>query len=185
MINGRDDWLSPAGFVAGIGEPVSISDVVSGPVFEVSDVPDAIKAGGYGDAYRAGERAKAARDLAKTTAELLENSIAVGWPNPSDVCARVGAAFQSGSSLIVMDPLLADLNMGAIFTIDGVFAWNRSECEPTSWLRKFIVTAKAEIGHRVIHLYPPIVGEADPAHRTVAALPMGRVCVRIGSYPSA
>jgi hypothetical protein len=85
----------------------------------------------------------------------------------------VNASYQSGSSLVV-HALPCDLAVGDIITIANVYAVARADKQPLDRLRDFVVTAHAQKGHTVIHLYPPIIGNEDPHYQTVVKLPMNR-----------
>lgn len=91
---------------------------------------------------------------------------------------RVWASNQSGNALTV-EPLPHALNLGDVFTIDGVFAWHRVDNTPTRHLRQFVIVKRAGPEHRVVHLYPPIIGEHDPRYRTIVDYPMNRAVVRV------
>lgn len=91
---------------------------------------------------------------------------------------RVWASNQSGNALTV-EPLPHVLRLGDVLTIENVNVWHRLDNTPTRRLRQFVVVAQAEPGHRVVHLYPPIVGEHDPRYRTVVDYPMNQAIVRV------
>jgi len=65
----------------------------------------------------------------------------------------VEASNQSGCALVV-HPLSKALDVGTVFTIAGVDRYRLAfdDCVPV----EFIVTRRAEVGHTVIFLYPPI-----------------------------
>lgn len=91
---------------------------------------------------------------------------------------RVWSSHQSGYGLTV-EPLPGVLRLGEVITIDGVECWHRIDNTPTRWLRQFVVTRRAEPGHRVLFLYPPIIGEHDSQYRTVVELPMNKAQIRV------
>lgn len=91
---------------------------------------------------------------------------------------RVWSSHQSGMMLMV-DPLPGELIVGDMITIDGVERWYRGDNTPTRRSRQFVITHRAEPGHRVVSLYPPIIGEHNPRHRTVVELPMNRAQIRL------
>lgn len=92
-----------------------------------------------------------------------------------ELIATVDASYQSGAGLIV-DPLTVALNVGDIITIAGVKAWHRRGGRPADHLRQFVVTAKAERGHRAMFVYPTLDGHGH--YRTVDQLPMNRAEIR-------
>lgn len=110
------------------------------------------------------------------TAALAVSAPAVARALAVGPLTTVDASFQSGTSLFVR-PLSEPLNVGDVFTIEGVDAWLRVEGRKTKRSRKFVITAKAEAGQRVIHLYPPIDGQGR--YRTVDQLPMNHAEVRL------
>jgi hypothetical protein len=93
--------------------------------------------------------------------------------------ARVCASHQTGCMLVV-ERLVEPLDVGTVFTIDGVIEWREpNEREVGARLREFIITAPAEVGHTVIMFYPPIAHiDSMQRRRTVVGLPINGACIR-------
>lgn len=116
----------------------------------------------------------AAPAIVRAGSLMPANSGLIAAPAP----IRVWASNQSGRALTV-EPLPSVLQLGDVITIDDVYAWYRPDNTPIRRLRQFVVMAQAEPGHRVVHLYPPIIGEHDSRHRTVVGYPMNQAIVRV------
>jgi hypothetical protein len=127
MIN-RDDWLSPAAFVARI-------DLDAKPVDNVV--------------------VRVQRHSAENAQYLPRKVLTVREKTPLFVnaAAIIDGSHQSGSHIVVKS-LEKPMRVGTVFTIEGVTWYSLQWDENKS--REFIVVSAAEIGHTVIALYPPI-----------------------------
>lgn len=94
----------------------------------------------------------------------------------------VWSSNQTGYQLSV-NPLQMGLQVGDVFTIDGVFALNRISKLPTEHLRQFVVTANAEEKHRILSIYPGIIpAHVDEHYATVDAPPKNNAKVRLVAW---
>lgn len=92
----------------------------------------------------------------------------------------VNGAAQAGGTLVT-DGWSAGttLNVGAVFTIDGVFAVNDQTKEPYSYLKQFVVIAKNAAGAaQTLQISPAIVGPGD-ARSNVSALPADDALINV------
>lgn len=78
----------------------------------------------------------------------------------SATTAVVQGADQTGPTLAI-DAITGTLNVGDIFTIEGVLAANRVTKESTGELRQFVVTVAVANGDTSIALYPSIIPAVD------------------------
>lgn len=91
--------------------------------------------------------------------------------------ATVNASHQIGNSLVIT-ALNGTLQAGDIITIEGVNGLSRIDPESEIGLRRFVVTALAERGNTVIHIYPAIVPKGID-HPTVKNLPLNKAEVKM------
>lgn len=85
----------------------------------------------------------------------------------------VDGADQGGSTLVTKDwGAGSTLNVGDIFTIDGVYAVNAQTKQPYDYLQQFVVTeASPASTTKSVKISPAIVGPEDAQYQNVSALP--------------
>jgi len=91
-----------------------------------------------------------------------------------DGTATVGAAGQTGNSIVTTAPIVGTLNAGDIITLQGCNAVNRVTKQDLATLRQFVVTANVSSGATSIPIYPsitPAVGGQPVQYQTVTASP--------------
>jgi len=109
--------------------------------------------------------------LVRPGASFKSPVLALALPDPA---VRVEAGGQQGG-ILVLQPLKEPLFVGDVITIEGVKAYS-AHYPITERLREFVVTKQAEVGERLLCLYPYIVPmdlENPDANRyaTVQSLP--------------
>ena len=93
---------------------------------------------------------------------------------------KVNGAGQSGSTLNTDGwGSTTTLDVGAVFTIDGVFAVNAQTKESTGVLQQFVVTAKNAAGAtQALQIEPAIVGPGEQ-RQNVSALPLDNADITV------